>query len=110
MRHAHWLPVAPMGGQSGVALLLLDPAARPPQSPTPATLNLLTTHAAEVLALWRRCEVSEQYNVNVLRESESRLNLTEHTAGAGSWSMQVSTGLDTHSDEFATILSRQLDA
>ncbi|MDZ4122848.1 MAG: PAS domain-containing protein, partial [Hydrogenophaga sp.] len=104
MRHAHWLPVAPMGGQSDLALLLLDPAAQPHQPTTGTTLTLLTAHAAEVLALWRRCEVSEQYNVNVLRESESRLNLTEHTAGAGSWSMQVSTGLVTHSDEFATIL------
>ena len=104
MRRAHWLPVAPAGGQGGVALLLLDPAVQPQKPPVDTTLNLLTAHAAEVLALWRRCEVSEQYNVNVLRESESRLNLTEHTAGAGSWSMQVSTGLVTHSDEFATIL------
>ncbi len=104
MRCAHWLPVAPASGQGGVALLLLDSAVQPDKPTGGAALNLLTAHAAEVLTLWRRCEASEQYNVNVLRESESRLNLTEHTAGAGSWSMQVSTGLVTHSDEFATIL------
>ena len=40
----------------------------------------------------------------MLRESESRLNLTEHTAGAGSWSLQLSTREVVHSDEFATIL------
>jgi diguanylate cyclase (GGDEF)-like protein/PAS domain S-box-containing protein len=32
------------------------------------------------------------------------LNLTEHTAGAGSWSLQLSTRQVVHSDEFATIL------
>nr|WP_297751365.1 EAL domain-containing protein [Hydrogenophaga sp.] len=40
----------------------------------------------------------------MLRESESRLNLTEHTAGAGSWSLQLATREVVHSDEFATIL------
>ncbi|MDM7942158.1 MAG: EAL domain-containing protein [Hydrogenophaga sp.] len=104
IQQAHWLPVAPSGGPPGLALLLLHKTVRQDRSLADSTLSLLTAHAGDVLALWRRCEVSEQYNLNVLRESESRLNLTEHTAGAGSWSMQVSTGLVAHSDEFATIL------
>ncbi|MDR7093430.1 diguanylate cyclase (GGDEF)-like protein/PAS domain S-box-containing protein [Hydrogenophaga laconesensis] len=99
-RYRHWLPVFDVVGQSG--LLLLGRDAREPVSD--ATLQLLAQHAADVLALARRCEQSEQYNANVLRESESRLNLTEHTAGAGSWSLQLSTREVVHSDEFATIL------
>ena len=81
-RYGHWLPVFDAVGQS--ALLLLD--REPRERPVPGTpaLQLLAQHASDVLALARRCEQSEQYNANVLRESESRLNLTEHTAGAGS--------------------------
>jgi PAS domain S-box-containing protein len=107
MRHAHWLPAPATGGRAEVAMLLLDTTARQHRQAASGALVLLTTHAADVLTLWRRSEVSEQYNLNVLRESESRLNLTEHTAGAGSWSMQVSTGRVSHSDEFATILGLQ---
>ena len=99
-RHRHWLPVFDAVGQTGLLLLgrdIRDPAG-------PSTLQLLAQHAADVLTLARRCEQSEQYNATVLRESESRLNLTEHTAGAGSWSLQLSTREVMHSDEFATIL------
>ncbi|MDP2015346.1 EAL domain-containing protein [Hydrogenophaga sp.] len=64
----------------------------------------LAAHAADTVALAHRCEQSELRNVQILRESESRLNLTEHTAGAGSWSMQVASGALVHSDEFANIL------
>jgi diguanylate cyclase (GGDEF)-like protein/PAS domain S-box-containing protein len=101
-RYGHWLPVFDAVGQS--VLLLLD--REPRERPVPGTpeLQLLAQHASDVLALARRCEQSEQYNANLLRESESRLNLTEHTAGAGSWSLQLSTREVVHSDEFATIL------
>lgn len=100
--YGHWLPVFDAVGQS--ALLLLDRAPRERPVPGTPALQLLAQHASDVLALARRCEQSEQYNANVLRESESRLNLTEHTAGAGSWSLQLSTREVVHSDEFATIL------
>jgi diguanylate cyclase (GGDEF)-like protein/PAS domain S-box-containing protein len=100
--YGHWLPVFDAVGQS--ALLLLDRAPRERPVPGTPALQLLAQHASDVLALTRRCEQSEQYNANVLRESESRLNLTEHTAGAGSWSLQLSTREVVHSDEFATIL------
>lgn len=101
--YGHWLPL-PAGASSGTALLLLDRAPRERPAPGTPTLQVLASHAADVLALARRCEQSEQYNASVLRESESRLNLTEHTAGAGSWSLQLSTREVVHSDEFATIL------
>lgn len=39
-----------------------------------------------------------------LHESESRLNLTEHTAGVGSWSVDINTGHIQHSDEYGSIL------
>ncbi len=99
-RHRHWLPVFDAVGQSGLLLLGRDVR----EAAGPSTLQLLAQHAADMLTLARRCEQSEQYNATVLRESESRLNLTEHTAGAGSWSLQLSTREVMHSDEFATIL------
>ena len=103
-RCGHWLPLPPSGTASQVGLLLLDAeASREGQAAAPA-LRVLASHAAGVLALARRCEQIEQYNAHVLRESESRLNLTEHTAGAGSWSLQLSSRKVVHSDEFATIL------
>ena len=104
-RCGHWLPLpATSTSSTQTGLLLLDAdASRKGQSAAPA-LRVLANHAAGVLALARRCDQIEQYNANMLRESESRLNLTEHTAGAGSWSLQLSTRKVVHSDEFATIL------
>jgi diguanylate cyclase (GGDEF)-like protein/PAS domain S-box-containing protein len=103
-RCAHWVPLPGTGTSTQAGLLLLDTdASREGQAASPV-LRVLATHAAGVLALARRSEQIEQYNANVLRESESRLNLTEHTAGAGSWSLQLSTRKVVHSDEFATIL------
>jgi diguanylate cyclase (GGDEF)-like protein/PAS domain S-box-containing protein len=101
-QHGHWLPVFDAVGQSGLLLLDHEPREQPATARGPQ--QLLAQHAADVLALARRCEQSEQYNASMLRESESRLNLTEHTAGAGSWSLQLSTREVVHSDEFATIL------
>lgn len=104
-RRAEWLPLPTAGvsSQSGLLLLYADARRQEGESAAPA-LRVLASHAAGVLALARRCDQIEQYNANVLRESESRLNLTEHTAGAGSWSLQLSTRRVVHSDEFATIL------
>lgn len=39
-----------------------------------------------------------------LRDSQSRLNLTEHTAGVGSWSLDLASRRLVHSDELASIL------
>lgn len=41
---------------------------------------------------------------DALHESESRLNLTEHTAGVGSWSVDIASGCLQHSDEFSSIM------
>ncbi|MCV0441144.1 MAG: EAL domain-containing protein [Hydrogenophaga sp.] len=103
-QYGHWLPLPVGVGPAGAALLLLD--RQPRERPAPGSFALLSLaqHAGDVLTLVRRCEQSEQYNATMLRESESRLNLTEHTAGAGSWSLQLSTREVVHSDEFATIL------
>ncbi|WP_366521909.1 EAL domain-containing protein [Hydrogenophaga sp.] len=105
-RSARWWPLPPAGGLTPVqaGLLLLDTATRPPKESASPELHTLASHAADVLALSRRHDQIEQYNANMLRESESRLNLTEHTAGAGSWSLQLATREVVHSDEFATIL------
>ncbi len=101
--HAVWLPlpVANATAPLQAGLLLLEAPAGATASPA---LRTLASHAADVIALARRCDQIEQYNANMLRESESRLNLTEHTASAGSWSLQLSTREVVHSDEFATIL------
>ncbi len=104
-RGAHWLPLSTAGAPPLAGLLLLDEEVRPHgQAAGRPALRVLANHAADVLALARRCDQIEQYNANVLRESESRMNLTEHTAGAGSWSLQLATREVVHSDEFATIL------
>ncbi|AOW15596.1 diguanylate cyclase [Hydrogenophaga crassostreae] len=42
-----------------------------------------------------------------LHESESRLNLTEHTAGVGTWSVNTTSGQVQHSDEYGSILGLQ---
>ncbi|MDO8905725.1 EAL domain-containing protein [Hydrogenophaga sp.] len=74
----------------------------------PADRN--SNHAADTLAL-----VLEQAQAlldldklesspNALHESESRLNLTEHTAGVGSWAVVLSTGQVHISNECASIL------
>ncbi|MGE0349366.1 sensor domain-containing protein [Hydrogenophaga sp.] len=103
-RYGHWLPLPVVVGPAGAALLLLDRRRRERPAPGSPVLQSLAQHAGDMLSLVRRCEQSEQYNATMLRESESRLNLTEHTAGAGSWSLQLSTREVVHSDEFATIL------
>ncbi|WP_137922315.1 EAL domain-containing protein [Hydrogenophaga sp. 2FB] len=103
-RYGHWLPLPANGGSAETVLLLLDTSPRERPAPDAPALQLLAHHASEVLALARRCKHAEQYNASVLRESESRLNLTEHTAGAGSWSLQLSTREVIHSDEFASIM------
>ncbi|KRC11092.1 diguanylate cyclase [Hydrogenophaga sp. Root209] len=99
-----WWPLSAAGGRTASAVLLLneDPD-RPCDTSAPA-MQELAAHAMDTVALAHRCEQSELRNVQILRESESRLNLTEHTAGAGSWSMQVASGELVHSDEFASIL------
>ena len=103
-QYGHWLPLPVGVGPAGAALLLLNRQPRERPAPGSPALLSLAQHAGDVLTLVRRCEQSEQYNATMLRESESRLNLTEHTAGAGSWSLQLSTREVVHSDEFATIL------
>ncbi len=99
------LPVGP--DQPSARLVLLDDATREPSHATPPGLRAMTRHAADVLMLYRLRQECEQNSIHMLSESESRLNLTEHTAGVGSWSIELDTGRLQHSEEFASILGLQ---
>ena len=74
-------------------------------------LKVLAGHAGHLQDLVRNQQRTahltqgrEELLGNALHESESRLNLTEQTAGVGSWSADLSTGKLLHSDEYSTVL------
>ena len=103
------LPVSPH--QPAASLILLDPHGRTAPVQPGENLQVLATLASGLLGFIRHHEQLLQHgehtrsqNSNALLESESRLNLTEHTAGVGSWSLELKGGRLTHSDEFASIL------
>ena len=104
LHNLHWWPLPAANGRITTALLLVNTDPQRPCDTSDPALQALAAHALDTVALTQRCEQIELRNMQILRESESRLNLTEHTAGAGSWSMQVGSGELVHSDEFATIL------
>jgi diguanylate cyclase (GGDEF)-like protein/PAS domain S-box-containing protein len=86
-------------GADGVHLMALDVA--------PASHAWLTSVAAlagEVRGLAHRMDQTAQRNERLLRDSQSRQNLTEQTAGLGSWTWTVADDRLEHSREFATIL------
>ena len=107
------LPVPSSGKQSRAWLALLDAAPRSPSdlaSILPG-LQALAIHAGHLQDLFRQQQQSvhltqgrEERLGKALHESESRLNLTEQTAGVGSWSVNITTGLVQHSDEYGSIL------
>lgn len=75
-------------------------------------LRTLAAHAASLFdfvhqheKLVQRTQQREDRLEQALHESESRLNLTEHTAGVGNWSVDCATGQVRHSDEYARILA-----
>ena len=107
------LPVPSSGKQNRAWLALLDAAPRSPNdlaSILPG-LQALAIHAGHLQDLFRQQQQSvhltqgrEERLGKALHESESRLNLTEQTAGVGSWSVNITTGLVQHSDEYGSIL------
>ncbi len=102
--NVHWWPLHTANGHASSALLLINSPPHSPADTSDPSMQALAAHAVDTVALAQRCAQVENRNVQILRDSESRLNLTEHTAGAGSWSMPLSSGELVHSDEFATIL------
>ena len=94
-------------------LALLDPAPRSLEALAKGLpgLQALVNHAAQLFDIARQQQRSahltqgrEERLDKALNESESRLNLTEHTAGVGSWSFNIASGQIQHSDEYASIL------
>jgi diguanylate cyclase (GGDEF)-like protein/PAS domain S-box-containing protein len=106
------LPLGP--GQAAASLILLDAGSREAPVEPDESLRVLMSLASSLLAFIRQHEqlvkhgvTTETLSSSALRESESRLNLTEHTAGVGSWSLTLSSGQLVYSDEFASILGLQ---
>lgn len=108
------LPV-PQGSAPAWLALLGGPDQSPSKVPGDAMSALLRHAAAQVntdrqrAALSRRFESRQLDHESTLSESESRLNLTEHTAGVGSWSYDLSTRQLHHSAECASILGLTAD-
>ena len=69
-----------------------------------AWLTSVAALAGEVRGLAHRMDQTAQRNERLLRDSQSRQNLTEQTAGLGSWTWTVADDRLEHSREFATIL------
>jgi diguanylate cyclase (GGDEF)-like protein/PAS domain S-box-containing protein len=112
VEHAVWLPLSTAG--DGWLLLLRDTPAAAEASPQQASgLTALCRQALGLLSL-ERCAAGAAAPLqdaapggetdNALSESESRLNLTEHTAGVGSWTAVLATGQVQISNECALIL------
>ena len=99
-RHASWLALLDAVPRSADDLAAWLPG-----------LQALASHAGQVQnlvheqrRLARLTQGREERLDKALHESESRLNLTEHTAGVGSWSVNIATGHIQHSDEYGSIL------
>jgi diguanylate cyclase (GGDEF)-like protein/PAS domain S-box-containing protein len=113
VRFCFVLPLPSGGQQNPTWLALLDAAPRSPAELAACLpgLQTLASHAGHLQELIRQQQRSahltqgrEERLGKALHESESRLNLTEHTAGVGSWSVNITTGQIQHSDEYASIL------
>jgi len=99
--------------EAAASLILLEPKTRDRVEANGAVRSLLAV-AADLLGfihhhqvLVQRGERHTGQDSNALRDSQSRLNLTEHTAGVGSWSLDLSSRELVHSDELASILGLQ---
>ena len=100
VRQTDWLALPMTQAYPRGWLVLLDaPTAHETQPHTADTLSLVLDQAAALLDL-DQIDPSP----NALHDSESRLNLTEHTAGVGSWSVALATGRVHISNECALIL------
>lgn len=103
--------IARRGPNLFLALLDVLPRTASQLSTLLPPLQILTTHAGHLQDLVRQHQKSvhltqgrEERLGLALYESETRLNLTEHTAGVGNWSVNVPTGQIQHSDGFGHIL------
>ena len=99
-RNSSWLALLDAVPRSAEELAAFQPG-----------LQALTAHAGQLQDLFRQHQRSahltqgrEESLGKALHESESRLNLTEHTAGVGSWSVNIGTGQIQHSEEYGSIL------
>lgn len=107
------LPVPSSSETNPTWLALLDTTPRSPEALADRLpgLQAMAAHAGHLQDLARQQQRSahltqgrEERLGKALHESESRLNLTEHTGGVGSWSVDIATGQLQHSDEYASIL------
>ena len=114
---AKTLPLPAEGGHPGGALVLLLTPETAGGATEAARLTPLTRHAAAQLRwLAHHAECSgpdrhqhqhqggEYSTADALSESASRLNLTERTAGVGSWSIDLASQAMHHSPGCANIL------
>ena len=104
-------PLPTEAREAAASLILLDTRPRDCAQPDDPRLTQIGALAADLLGfirhhlhLLQRGEHSAVQNNSALRESQSRLNLTEHTAGVGSWSLDLASRVLVHSDELASIL------
>jgi diguanylate cyclase (GGDEF)-like protein/PAS domain S-box-containing protein len=105
-------------GEEPAWLVLIQPKPQPGSAGShgdgEAALHALLRHAAEQLGFARQHGVRAlspaallELQQGRLNENESRLNLTEHTAGVGSWSYDLGSHQMHHSVECAYILGLQ---
>lgn len=111
------LPLTSSAGGHSTFLALLDTSPRTAEEVAGMLpgLRALLAHASHLEELVHQHERSEHLTLGreerlgqALHESVSRLNLTEHTAGVGSWSINTDTGLIQHSEEYGSILGLRL--
>lgn len=105
------LPVSEAYHPTWLVLLDAEPRSTEQVKAMLPVLQTLATHVGQLQELVYQQQQSahltqgrEEWLGKALHESESRLNLTEHTAGVGSWSVDISTGHIQHSDEYGSIL------
>ena len=67
-------------------------------------LATLQAMGQQTWALMERSQEAVRRQADLLRDTRSRQDLTEHTGGVGSWSLWTETSALEHSSEFATIL------
>lgn len=102
------ITVATPEGPVQLILLLAELPERPWSDSTLEALRQLAGRIDACRELGRRpIQVISAADREVLQESASRLELTEHTAGVGSWSASVPEGVMRISAECATILGVQ---
>lgn len=98
-------------GSTWMALMDSSPRTAEAVSALRPGVEALVAHIGHLQELARQQQMSahliqgrEERLGKALHESESRLNLTEHTAGVGSWSVNIATGQIQHSEEYGSIL------